>query len=187
MYLNNWAMFLSTQMIYKLLKLSTMIKYMKLLILGLFLLTLGGLNAQSISSSLGLYVFPSNNQDAATQEADETACFKWAKQQSGYDPMNPTVYQGAEVDRSADGSAVKGAAVGAAGGAAIGAIAGDAGKGAAIGAVVGGVRRHRGKRVGDEMEQQANNQAASAATQAGAADYNKAFSACMEGKDYTVK
>jgi len=160
---------------------------MKLLMLVFFLLSLGGLNAQSISSSLGLYVFPANNQNAATQEADETACFKWAKQQSGYDPMNPTVYKGGDVDKSADGTAVKGAAVGAAGGAAIGAIAGDAGKGAAIGAVVGGVRGRRSKVVGDEQQQQANDQAASAATQAAAKDYNKAFAVCMEGKGYTVK
>lgn len=145
------------------------------------------LEAQSISSSLGLYVFPADNQDAATQEADEMACFKWAKEQSGYDPLNPTVYQGATVDRSADGSAVGGAAVGAAGGAAIGAIAGDAGKGAAIGAVVGGVRGRRSKVVGDEKQQQANDQAATAASNNAAQDYNKAFTVCMEGKGYTVK
>ena len=60
-------------------------------------------------------------------------------------------------------------------------------KGAAIGAVVGGVRGRRSKVVGDEMEQQANDQAASAATQAAANDYNKAFTVCMEGKGYTVK
>ena len=187
MFWNNWAMFLSIQMIYKFYKLNKMTKYSKLLVLGLFLLSLGGLNAQSISSSLGLYVFPANNQSAATQEADETACFKWAKQQSGYDPMNPTVYQGAEVDQSADGSAVKGAAVGAAGGAAIGAIAGDAGTGAAIGAVVGGVRGRRSKKMNEQAQQQANDQGATAATQAAAKDYNKAFTVCMEGKGYTVK
>ena len=164
-----------------------MTKYSKLLVLGLFLLSLGGLNAQSISSSLGLYVFPANNQNAATQEADETACFKWAKQQSGYDPMNPTVYKGAEVDQSVDGTAVKGAAVGAAGGAAIGAIAGDAGTGAAIGAVVGGVRGRRSKKMNEQAQQQANDQGAAAATQAAAKDYNKAFTVCMEGKGYTVK
>lgn len=151
------------------------------------ILTLSTLQSQSIASSLGLYVFPANDQNAATQEADETACFKWAKQQSGYDPMNPTVYQGAEVDRSADGSAIGGAAVGAAGGAAIGAIAGDAGKGAAIGAIVGGVRGRRSKVVGDQRQQQANDQAAAQASKNAANDYNKAFTACMEGKGYTVK
>ena len=143
--------------------------------------------AQGIGSSLGLYVFPANNQSAATQEADEMACFKWAKGQTGYDPMNPTQVVGAEVDRSVDGTAVAGAAVGAAGGAAIGAIAGDAGKGAAIGAVVGGIRGRRSKVVGDERQQQANDQGAAAMQQDLANDYNKAFSACMEGKGYTVK
>lgn len=150
-------------------------------------LTLSTVQAQSIASSLGLYVFPANNQNAATQEADEMACFTWAKNQTGYDPINPTQVVGAEVDRSADGSAVGGAAFGAAGGAAIGAIAGDAGKGAAIGAVVGGVRGRRSKVVGDERQQQANNQAAAAKSKDLANDYNKAFSACMEGKGYTVK
>jgi hypothetical protein len=142
---------------------------------------------QGISGSLGLYVFPSNNQSAEQQEADETACFNWAKQQTGYDPMNPTVAVGAQVDRSADGSAVVGAAGGAAAGAAIGAIAGDAGQGAAIGAVVGGIRGRRSKVVRDERQQQANNQAAAQETQRLADNYNKAFAACMEGKGYTVK
>jgi len=149
-----------------------------------------GLNqmvAQDLSKSLGLYVFPANNQDKATQEADEMACFKWAKEQSGYDPLNPTQYVAAEVDTSLDGSAVKGAARGAAGGAAIGAIAGDTGQGAAIGAVVGGVRGRRSKKAKDQQQAQMNQQAAAAATQAASDDYNKAFTVCMEGKGYTVK
>ena len=141
----------------------------------------------SIAKGLGLYVFPSNDQDSDQQEMDEYKCYKWAKEQTGVDPINPPEVQAAEVDRSADGTAVKGAAVGAAGGAAIGAIAGDAGKGAAIGAVVGGVRGRRSKVVGDEMEQQANNQAAAATEKELMDNFNKAFSACLEGKGYTVK
>ena len=148
---------------------------------------LNELTAQDLSKSLGLYVFPANNQDKATQEADEMACFKWAKEQSGYDPLNPTQYVGAEVDTSLDGSAVGGAARGAAGGAAIGAIAGDAGKGAAIGATAGAMRGRRAKVGGDAKQQQANDQAAAAATQAASDDYNKAFTVCMEGKGYTIK
>ena len=148
---------------------------------------LNQLTAQEISKSLGLYVFPANNQDKATQEADEMACFKWAKEQSGYDPMNPTKYVAAEVDTSLEGSAVRGAARGAAGGAAIGAIAGDTGQGAAIGAVVGGVRGRRSKKAQEQQQQQMNEQGAAAATQAASDDYNKAFTVCMEGKGYTVK
>ncbi len=143
--------------------------------------------AQDISKGLGLYVFPSKDQDKATQDADETACFKWAKEQTGYDPMNPTKVVAAQADTSLDGSAVVGAAGGAAAGAAIGAIAGDTGQGAAIGAVVGGLRGRRSRVAGDQREQQQNEQAAAAKTKELADDYNKAFTACMEGKGYTVK
>ena len=143
--------------------------------------------AQSMAQSLGVYVFPANNQDQATQDADEAACYNWAINQTGYDPLNPPVVKGATVDRSPDGRAVGGAARGAAGGAAIGAIAGDAGKGAAIGALVGGVRGRRSKVVGDEMQQQGNDQAAAAKSQELRNDYIRAFSACLEGKGYTVK
>lgn len=141
----------------------------------------------SIASSLDLYVFPSNNQDQDQQESDELACYKWAKEQTGVDPMNPPQVQAEQVDRSPDGSMVVGGAKGAAAGAAIGAIAGDAGQGAAIGAVVGGLRGRRAKKTGDAVEQQYNNISADAQEQEMMDSFKKAFSACMEGKGYTVK
>ena len=141
----------------------------------------------TLAGGLGLFVFPSNDQNKEQQDADEFACYKWAKEQTGVDPINPPQVQADQVDRSADGSMVVGAAGGAAAGAAIGAIAGDAGKGAAIGAVVGGLRGRRAKVVGDEMQQQQNNAAAAAATEEMMNSFKKAFSACMEGKGYTVK
>ena len=157
------------------------------IVLVMFVCTTSFAQDGGVSKSLGLYVFPANNQDQATQETDEFTCFKWAKEQTGYDPMNPPKYVPNQVDQSPDGSAVKGAAVGAAGGAAIGAIAGDAGEGAAIGAIVGGVRGRRAKKASNQQQQQANNNAAVAASADAKNDYNKAFSACMEGKGYTVK
>ncbi|NOX84902.1 MAG: hypothetical protein GXO86_02885 [Chlorobi bacterium] len=151
-----------------------------------------GIEAQSqentsIAKGLGLYVFPSQNQDKDQQELDEYKCYKWAKEQTGFDPINPTKVQAKQADRSPDGTAVRGAARGAAAGAAIGAIAGDAGEGAAIGAIAGALRGRRAKVVGDEMEQQQNNQAAAAKEKEMRDNFNKAFSACMEGKGYTVK
>jgi len=143
--------------------------------------------SEGIAKSLGLYIFPSKNQSAQTQSADESACYTWAIQQTGYDPLNPPTIQAAPVDTSPDGSAVKGAAVGAAGGAAIGAIAGDAGKGAAIGAVVGGVRGRRQSKQADAAQSQSNQQAAANQSAALLNDYKKAFSVCMEGKGYTIK
>lgn len=158
----------------------------------IFIITAVGINqtyAQSIgiSKKIGVYIFPSNNQDPETQEADEATCYKWAMEQTDYDPLNPPKVDAAQVDKSLDGAAVKGAAVGAAGGAAIGAIAGDAGEGAAIGAIVGGIRGRRAKKGAEAKQEQANNQAAANYSAELLNDYKKAFSACMEGKGYTVK
>ena len=141
----------------------------------------------SFAKSLGIYVFPAKNQNKATQSKDDAACYKWAVEESGIDPLNPPKVEAEQVDRSADGSAVVGAARGAAAGVAIGAIAGDAGKGAAIGAVVGALGGRRAKVVGDAQQQQRNNQAAAREQMAITDSFKKAFSVCMEGKGYTVK
>jgi len=147
-------------------------------------------NAQSndgIAKSLGLYVFPPDGKDAAGQEADEMACFNWAKKETGVDPLNPTQVQAAKVDTSPDGTAVVGSIKGAAAGAAIGAIAGDTGKGAAIGAVAGGIRGRQAKVSHDKQQQQQANQTADAMEKEYMDNYKKAFSVCMEAKGYTVK
>jgi hypothetical protein len=141
----------------------------------------------SFAKSLGIYVFPAKNQDKATQEKDDADCYRWAVEQSGIDPVNPPKVEAAQVDTSPDGTAVVGAAKGAAAGVAIGAIAGDAGKGAAIGAVAGGLAGRRAKKVGDAQEQQKNDQAAAQQTTAMMDSFKKAFTACLEGKGYTVK
>jgi len=142
---------------------------------------------KSISQGLGLYIFPTKGQDKDQQNKDESECYKWAIQQTGYDPLNPPEIKAKEADRSRDGSGIVGGAKGAAAGAAIGAIAGDAGQGAAIGAVVGGLSGRRSRIRGDQMEQAYNEQAAVAKSEELMNNYKKAFSACMEGKGYTIK
>jgi len=141
----------------------------------------------SMAKSLGLYVFPKDKQSAQTQSKDEYDCYQWAVGQTGVDPVNPPKVEAAKVDTSPNGTAVVGAAKGAAAGVAIGAIAGDAGKGAAIGAVAGGLAGRRAKVAGDRQQQQSNEQAAKQQEQALMNDFKKAFSACLEGKSYTVK
>jgi len=160
----------------------------------LFLLTLNiqskaqnDSNSVSLSKSLGFFVFPNDGQDAQQQSNDETACYTWAVEQTGYDPINPTKVEAQEADRSLDGSAVVGGAKGAAAGAAIGAIAGDAGKGAAIGSVVGGLSGRRSRLARDQMEQQQNEQVAAAQEKQMVDNFKKAFSVCMEAKNYTLK
>ncbi len=141
----------------------------------------------SIAKSLGMYVFPAKDQTAEQQSQDEFECYKWAVEQSGYDPINPTKVQAEKVDTSPDGSAVRGAARGAAAGAAIGAIAGDTGKGAAIGAAAGAIRGRRHKKVSDAYEQEAVKEDAAAQSKALEDGFKKAYSVCLEGKGYTVK
>lgn len=139
-----------------------------------------------ISSTGGLIVFPSNKQSQKQQKTDEYDCYLWAMDQTGIDPLNLPKVE-AQVSTGPTGGAVRGAAGGAAAGAAIGAIAGDAGQGAAIGAVAGAMR---GRRAGQQVQAQQNAQSKANADQANQEvvdRFKKAFSACMEGKGYTVK
>jgi len=139
-----------------------------------------------ISQSLELFLFPSNGQSQQQQKADEFECFKWAMEQTGIDPLNLPKVE-AEVQSGPTGGAVRGAARGAAAGAAIGAIAGDAGKGAAIGAAAGGMGGLRGGRQAQAQQNQQAQANAAAAEKDIKNTFIKAFSACIEGKGYTVK
>jgi hypothetical protein len=139
---------------------------------------------QSISSSLGVIVYPAKGQAAQQQNKDEGECYTWAKQQTGIDPVavanQPTKQEGPAVG---GGERARGAARGAVGGLAVGAIAGDAGKGAAVGAVAGTVvGGHRARQNKAAKEQQAEQNKAATLQH-----FNKAFGVCMEGRGYTVK
>src|SRR3954468_21596611 len=140
-----------------------------------------------ISSAMKLYVFPAKEQSKQKQKEDEFECYKWAVEQSGIDPLNLPKVQAAPAQTGPTGAAVGGAAKGAAAGVAIGAIAGDAGKGAAIGAVAGGLAgRNKGKQAQAQQNQQS--QAAAANTEQEMKNsFVKGFSACIEGKGYTIK
>ena len=138
------------------------------------------------ASKVGVYVYPAKGQSAETLNKDESDCYQWAVQQSGTDPLNPPKVEAAQVEQGPDGSAVVGSAKGAAAGAAIGAIAGDAGKGAAIGAVSGALAGRRASKQGKAQQQNANNQAAIQTENNLMDNFKKAFSACLEGKGYTV-
>lgn len=153
--------------------------------LAVLLLTSGGAQAQqSVSSLLGIIVYPAKKQAAEQQYRDEGECYAWAKQQTGIDPVAvaaaPTKQSGPAVG---GGERVVGAAGGALGGVAIGGIAGDAGKGAAIGAVAGTMLGGRQARKNKAAKEQQAQQAKESTLQ----HFNKAFAVCMEGRAYMVK
>ena len=160
---------------------------------------------------MGLHTFPAKNQTIEQQQQDEIACYAWAKQDSGFDPLGAlTGQQQAPASASAQrsnpqtggpGAEAKGALGGAAGGAAtgavIGAITGNAGKGAAAGAAGGGLlgglmtkraQMEEQKQAQQQQLLQAQQQArAKAQLQQQLEGFKKGFSACMEAKNYVVK
>ncbi len=128
------------------------------------------------------FFFPAQGQSQEQQNRDFGECQAWAVQQTGF---NPLAQQGVAPQQATQGGVARGALGGAAGGALIGAIAGDAGKGAAIGAVgggmFGGLRRNRQQQSINQQQQQAFQQ-----QQAGRDAFNRALSACMQGKGYSA-
>jgi hypothetical protein len=140
-----------------------------------------------ISSTLKVYVFPAKGQSEAKQKKDEYECYQWSVKNSGIDPLNTAAVQAAPVETGPDGQVVGSAAKGAIVGAAIGAVTGDAGQGAAVGAIAGGAGGIRQKRVGQARAQEQAQANADQQNQAMANSFIKAFSACIEGKGYTIK
>jgi hypothetical protein len=117
-----------------------------------------------------LIIYPAKGQSQQQMEKDKFDCFSWAKQQSGFDPMQTP----------APAPAVGGIAGGWSG----------AGKGAAIGALTGGV-------FGGLKSRARNYQSAQAQQQVSAQQtfqywqkrdtYNRAYSVCLEAKGNAVK
>ena len=167
-----------------------------------FGLLAGPANAgNSLASTLEVYVFPTAGQASDQQSMDEAECYGWATDSTGSDPFElqkqseqqqqQTEQQVQQAESATQGAGVKGAVKGAAAGAVIGEIASDdAGKGAAYGAAAGAVTaRRRGRRASAEAQQQAQQQgtAQQEATQDQVDNFKKAFSVCLEAKDYMVK
>ena len=133
-------------------------------------------------------VYPAKGQTPEQQQKDTTECNGWAKQTTGIDPVVLAQQATSQPAPAApQGERVRGAAGGAAAGAIIGEIADDdAGKGAAVGAVVGtmagGAKQRRKAGAQQQQQQQVQQQ-----TQQALSTYNRAVSACLEGRGYTLK
>lgn len=158
-------------------------------------------NGNSLSSSLDVYVFPAKGQTASQQSIDESTCFDWAVSNTGFDPFKANKNLVAEQQAAAQaeqeatdakqGAGLRGALRGAVAGAVIGKIADKdtghaAGTGAALGAIASSSKaRAAEERAHEAAETQLKQEVSQ--VEAGTERFNKAFSACMEGKNYTVK
>jgi hypothetical protein len=136
-------------------------------------------------------IYPKKGQSSQQLTKDKNECSQWAKKETGFDPAAPaTPSTPPPVRETTKAGAGRGAVGGGLVGLGVGAIAGAPGKGAAIGAasgaLIGGVRRKKHTEQQDQKEQQWAQQEA-AGQQQKRNYYNRAFSACMEARDYTVK
>jgi hypothetical protein len=167
--------------------------------LGALLVTLVSLGAllaqqQTLPSSTNptqRVIYPSEGQDEQQQMTDQLECYRWASQQTNWDPYQAydelvaKGYAAKQSAQEAQGGLVRGAAGGALVGLAIGAIAGDAGKGAAIGAASGGLAG--GMRSRRQVSQaQSQQQAAVDAFNKQLEKWDRNYVACMQGRDYVV-
>lgn len=140
-----------------------------------------------------LFAYPTKGQSQQQQEQDEFACYKWASQQSGFDPMAaPVTTSPAPQDKSTGPGALGGAAIGAGAGAIGGAILGGkgkAGRGALLGGGLGGIlggltsqnQHEKNKKKRNKWEREQTTQ-----YQQARGNYNRAYAACMSGRGYSV-
>ena len=153
--------------------------------------------SQSLSTTMGVSVFPADGQDSTQQSKDEAECYSWAENNSGVDPFALQKQQDANEQQTdaqlaaaqqaqGGGGVVRGAAAGAI----VGEIAGnDVGHSAAVGAAIGGVaNRRRNKRAQQQAAQVEQQAAANAqATEQQIEKFMNGFTACLEAKNYVAK
>ncbi len=156
---------------------------------------------KTLAATMDVFVFPAKGQTPVQQSTHEAECYNWAVQNTGSDPFdlakkNEQAAQQAEQTKqqaaqATQGAGAKTAVKGAAAGALIGEIGSDdPGKGAAYGAAAGVVAgRRRGRAAKQQADQQADQQLQQTQQATGEAltNFKKAFSVCLEAKDYMVK
>ena len=139
-------------------------------------------------------VYPAKGQSQDQMERDKFECMRWAREQTGFDPMQTPRTTSAPPPKEEEvWGAGKTGVAGAATGAVVGGIAGGgrgAGTGALIGgaggALIGGMRRSNQRDREEQRRQQWEREQANNYARA-RNEYNRAFAACMTGRGYTVK
>ena len=156
---------------------------------------------KTLAATMDVYAFPKEGQASEQQSKDEASCYDWAVGNTGNDPFalakkseeqqKQAEAEQKEIQESGRGAGARGALRGAAAGAVVGEVVDDdAGDGAAVGAAVGAVAARRRARAGRQQAQQQAEQKSEQQQRATAEElegFKKAFSVCLEAKDYMVK
>ena len=149
-------------------------------------LTVALSGAINVSVASDVIVFPAKGQSNEQMEKDKYACYGWAKKETGFDPMAAPK---ASTPPPSQTKQKGGVARGGVGGAVVGGIVGGssgAKKGLAAGGLLGGAKQGSANKKTEQKSKEWEQQEANKYAQ-GRSKYNRAYSACLEGKDYTVK
>lgn len=131
----------------------------------------------AIATQLRVFVYPTKQQTQAQRSQDEQECLKWANSAVASEQPNAQNSSGQNPT-----SVARGAVRGAATGTAVGALAGSASTGRTVGTTAGAMSAAQQQRSGESDQQ------AEAAQQQQTNDaVRRAFSACMEPRDYNVR
>ena len=128
-----------------------------------------------------LFVYPAKGQSEEQSGRDKEECHAWAVTQTGVDPEKLAA-EATTPPASGAGGGLEGAGIGAA----RGAMSGDAGAGAIRGIGIGRlVRAVRARRQMEEQHQTATQ--SHEQRQAQLQKYDRAYTACLTGRGYTVQ
>lgn len=143
-----------------------------------------------------VYFYPTRGQSEAQQDRDRYECYLWAVKQSGFDPGQAQLapHQRVEVQPVAPPGADT--AAGAATGAIIGSMVSphhDRGFGLVFGAITGAMigaasdaaRQEQAARIQQQYDARESQRYVQVEKQA--RDYQRAMTACLEGRGYTVR
>jgi hypothetical protein len=124
-----------------------------------------------VGFTLQVYAYPKANQTPDMQSQDESECYQWAQGQGA----PPEQQQGAQQSTNEAGTSVTASTSSGSP-----AVAGDTGEGSAAGSAVGHYKKKKAQPEAEKEQQQAQ--------QAPATDnVKRAYSACMESRNYTIK
>ena len=141
-----------------------------------------------------LFVYPARGQSSEQTDRDKYACYQFAKGETGFDPMSrPTTSTPPPAKEKETWGTGEGAIGGALLGAGIGALAGGrsgAGTGAVVGGVGGGAMGHMRRsdqKAREEQRYRDWERREVSQYSRGRNSYERAYTACLEGRGYTVR
>jgi len=141
-----------------------------------------------------VYVYPAAGQSDAQMDRDRYECHLWAVKQTGFDPGSPDLAPHQRVQVVEGPPPGSGAAAGAVAGAILGAATSgprDSGAGMLFGAVTGALLGNAVEESGrQEARERAMDRARSQARyglEEQASNYRRAISACLQGRQYTIR